>query len=267
MSRDDGWSTRAVRERCERLRVTLAHHPSVSAAELAAYWPGGAENRATRGRGAWLYCYASLFRLMGRSEAAAASGDDQDALLAALAAEPVSVTLSDGSERLCFPKSYLALRWLAHADALLGAMLHSIEQIPYFASDEQEGLREEAMLGTTELQLALVWAAVHPGVGLPFDERRRLPPIPDEIRDITPLDIFAIIRTYRTANLQGLSALPLLTDGAEGGNRPSFAMWFSSVASESGLAVDVLMRERPLVQLLSQARLASAAREPVGRAN
>lgn len=255
-----------VRERCQNLKAALQGRASITAAELAEYWPGGTGNPETRGRGPWLFCYASYARLMGRAEAAAASGDSQDTLLAALAADPVPVTLSDGAEYSCHPKSYLALRWMAHADALLGAMLHQIERIPYFASEEQESLREEAMLGTTELQLALVWAAIHPGVGLPFDEQRRLPPIPAEIQALTPLDLYRALQAYRTANLQGLAALPALTDGGTDGKRPTFAMWFSSMATESGLPADVLMRERPLTQLLAQARLNAAAREPAGRA-
>ena len=261
MPRDDGWSTGAVRERCTNLRAALLQRASVTPVELDEYWPGGSQNPSTRGRGAWLYCLNSYARLMGRAEAAATSGDSQDALLAALAADPVPVTLTDGQEYSCHPKSYLALRWMAHADELLGAMLHSIGKIDYFASEEQEALREAAMLGTTELQLALVWAALHPGVGLPFDERRRLPPLPDSIRALTPHDIYRGLQAYRTANLQGLAALPALTDGAPEGKRPTFAMWFSSMATESGVSTDVLMRERPLNQLLVAARLHSRSRE------
>lgn len=257
---------RDVRERCQNLRAALQSRASVTAAELADYWPGGPGNPDTRGRAPWLFCYASYARLMGRAEAAASAGEAQETLLAALAADPITVTLTDGTEHACHPKSYLALRWMAHADALLGAMLHQMERIPYFASDEQETLREEAMLGTTELQLALVWAAVHPGVGLPFDEQRRLPPIPDTVQALTPLDLYRILQAYRQANLQGLAALPALTDGAPDGKRPTFAMWFSAMATESGLPTDVLMRERPLAQLLAQARLSAAAREPAGRA-
>lgn len=253
---------RDVRERCQNLKATLQGRASVTAAELAEYWPGGTGNPETRGRGPWLFCYASYARLMGRAEAAAASGDSQDALLAALAADPVSVTVPDGATYLCHPKSYVALRWLAYADALLGAMLYQIERIPYFAADEQESLREEAMLGTTELQLALVWAAVHPGPGLPFDERQRLPAIPADIQAISPLGIYRVIQAYRTANLQGLAALSSLTDGAADGKRPTFAMFFAGLATESGVSADSLMRERPLVQLMAQARLSVLAREP-----
>jgi hypothetical protein len=260
--RDDGWSVGAVRERCQNLKASLQSRASVSAVELAQYWPGGAENPEKRGRGAWIFCYASYARFMGRAEAGKASGQSQDALLAALAADPVPVTLTDGTTYQCHPKSYLALRWMAHADALLGAMLHSMAKIDYFASDEQESLREEAMLGTTEIQLALGWAAVHPGVGLPFDERTRLPAMPAHIASLTPLDLYRIVQAYRAANLQGLSALPALTDGAPEGNRPTFAMFFANIAAENGVSPDALMRERPLVQLLAQARLSALSREP-----
>lgn len=262
MPRDDGWSVSAVRERCQNLKAALQYRASVSPVELAEYWPGGTANPERRGRGPWLYCYASYSRLMGRAEAASASGDSQEALLAALAAEPVAVTLPEGTTFQCHPKSYLALRWLAHADALLGAMLHQMERIPYFQTDEQDSLREEAMLGTTELQLALVWAAVHPGPGLPFDERQRVPAIPPEIQAISPIGVYQVLQAYRSANLQGLAALPALTDGAVDGSRPTFAMFFAAMAQESGLSSAALMRERPLVQLLAQARLSALSREP-----
>lgn len=251
-----------MRERCQNLKASLQHRASVTPVELAAYWPGGSGNPDTRGRGPWLYCYASYARLMGRAEAMAATETTQDDLLRALAADPVRVELADGSELFCYPKSYLALRWMAHVDALLGAMLFQMEKIPYLDSAAQEDLREEALQGSTELQLALVWAAVYPGVGLPFDERQRLPAIPDIIRALTPLALYQIVRAYREANLQGLAALPALTDGASDGQRPTFAMFLAGLAQEHGLPADVLMRERPLVQLLAQARLSAAAREP-----
>lgn len=260
----EGWTRDDLRARCTQLRDALTAAGTVPTDRIAAYWPGGAEN-PNRGMGGWIYCYASLGRLHGedavRRELAGGARGEQD-LLAALAAEPVAVTLPEGTTFQCHPKSYLALRWLAHADALLGAMLHQIERIPYFQADEQESLREEAMLGTTEMQLALVWAAVHPGPGLPFDERQRIPTIPPEIQAISPIGIYQVLQAYRTANLQGLAALPALTDGAVDGRRPTFAMFFASMAQESGLSADALMRERPLVQLLAQARLSALSREP-----
>jgi hypothetical protein len=260
--RDDGWSVGAVRERCQNLKASLQYRASVPAAEVDRFWPGGAENPEQRGRGAWLFCYASLARLMGRAEAAQAAGTNQDTLLDALAALPVAVTVVEGTTFQCHPKSYLALRWMAQVDRLLSAMLDVAARIPLMASEQQEELREEARIATVELQLALLWAAVHPGPGLPFDDRELLPAIPEPIRAISPLGIYQVLRAYRTANLQGLAALPALTDGELDGTRPSFAMWFASLATESGLSADVLMRERPLTQLLAQARLSALAREP-----
>lgn len=264
MPRNDGWSTGAVRERCTHLRAALQGRASVAAEELAAYWPGGAENSARRGRGAWLYCYASYSRLMGRAEAAKAASATEDALLTALAATPVAVTLTTGAVVHCHPKSYLALRWMAHADTLLGAMLDCMDRIPFLTEERQEDLREQALQGTTQLQLALAWAAGHPGVGLPFDAQATLPAPPDWVVDLTPQDLYRILKGYREANLQGLAALPALTSGAPEGPRPTWAIFFAHRSTESGLAADVLMRERPLAQLLAEARLAAAVHERVG---
>lgn len=266
------WSVRALHQRCQRLREALEARGAQPEA-LAAYWPGGAEN-THRGRGAWVYAYAQLVRLTGetdlRRQMASAGGGEAD-LLAALAAEPVAVTVTGvpagetaPAQRHAHPKSYAALRWLARDDTLLGAVLGQLDLLPVPRSPADQDLADRALAASIGVQQRMAWAALHPGPDLPFDPLAETPDPPPKITALTPMDLVAVLRAYRQANQRGLMALPRLTGAEPGGrDRPTWAMFFATVAQDrGGIAPEELMRERPLDQLIVQARLARLARTP-----
>lgn len=169
------WSVRALRARCQVLRTSLAL-PNVgggralaTAAELAAYWPGGSHNRQ-RGRGAWIVCWGNYVAFSRRRETLTPRLD-LDALrevqAKALTGRPELVRCADGVERAVYQKSYPAHEVCTALDAAI-RHLAGVELLEA-TLPEHVGARTQAPVLRSFAVRLWLWAVTHPEAGLPFD--------------------------------------------------------------------------------------------------
>jgi hypothetical protein len=271
------WTTPDLKRRCVELREDLAQGGAASAEELAAYWPGGAEN-TYGGRGGWIYCYSQLSRFVARLERRAPGSDasiarDDARVLAALRGAPVAVTAlgprADGTAWQVHPKSFEALLYLHALDAQLGYALAAKQR---FDAALLAGLLDAATAAqlptiaatVSELQLLCCWIVTTPGPGVPEGARALEPAIPAELRALDAVAILALVRAHQQL-LGRAHVVRALIDEAtehESGQRPSWSLFLGSLAVEWGEDAGVLARQRTLESLLATARLGAAARRP-----
>src|SRR5690348_13232097 len=91
--RRDAWSASEIKERCRGMRQTLTVRALATPEEIAAYWPGGAENQE-KGKGGWIYCYANYVGFLRRAEARKPTSATADrVMLEALRGEPARLEL------------------------------------------------------------------------------------------------------------------------------------------------------------------------------
>lgn len=270
-ARTDSWSVRGLKERCELLRTDLEASRLATPEELAAYWPGGANNTAEPGRGQWIFCYANYVRFRGRSEYRESVAAQGEAIaLRLLAAAPVVIATEGLPEGAPQPlavhrKSAWALGHLAahdlaiaHLDAHLQALRGSLAKGDVQLATAIQHARAE------ELALC-VWAVTHPGPGLPWEPTQEPPPAPDWVRALDPFVTLRVQQTQQRANGTDLVAMkPLLAPDPDATGRGGtlFAGLFAGIAAELGFTPEDVIRSRPLLTLLAQGQLrASAIRE------
>lgn len=257
------WTVRALRERCQHLRRSLTAR-GTDASECAAYWPGGAEN-PTRDRGAWVHCYANLVGMLRVADLHAAPGRADGAIAAALAAEPASVTLSDGTVRTVQPKSYHALRWLDTLDHTVQGWAGLMASL---RPDAPEELKALALAPLAESLAVRLWAWViteglpDAPAALPFDEDAAPAP-PAWTSRLTPEDLLTLARAHAEVNGHRLRIIAeAFPSDRTGGSRLPLSGFLGTAAQELGQRPATLLRQWSLGEVFAQAiAAAQAARE------
>jgi hypothetical protein len=258
------WSKKDLRRRCENLRAVAERRKLATADELAAFWPGGEENTEP-GAGAWIYCYASYVRIMGRDEDGSAfqrakQARLDQALADALACVPESVRCDDGETRTVHPKSYHALRWLDSLDRQLSVVLEQ-------ASREVETTADYAVQALAPLAESLcvrlwAWVLTEKGPGLPFDEEQAPEP-PEWTKRLTAGDILHLAEAHVRVNHRRNAVIANAFPGEKGGeSRLTLAGFLGTVADDLSVRPFDLLRRWSLGELFAQrVTAAQAARE------
>jgi len=265
MGRSDGWSVTGLKDRCRRCRTAVLDQRLATEDELAAYWPGGAEN-PEQGLGAWIYCYANLIRFLGRGEQSAPSGNAEAALLQraaldALRGAPVRVELvhrqQDGTPVAVavHPKSFDALVFCEELDANLRWMRDRL----LWLRERDDADSTQAMTALwreiTEHHHVLCALVCHEGPGAPWP-LTTMPPreaLPAWALTLDPFDVVAILAAHLEVNGRRLRQVcQLVAPMPSEGTPPAWSTLALSGATATGQPVEALFRDRSLVSWVAE---------------
>jgi len=250
------WTAADLRRRCGDLRRAVVRARVADEDEVARYWPGGAVNTETHRLGRWVFCYANLIRLMGRTEQRDADARVDAAVASALSAEPMRVTLSNGTAVAVYPKSYHALRWLDSLDRSVRDLvgLAATAQV-----DTSDAIKALALAPLVESLAVRLWAWVltegsaDAPAALPFDEATTPEP-PAWTSMLAPEDLLLLARAHVEVNGRRLriisDAFPSETSSA---SRLSLSGFLGTAAQELGQRPATLLREWSLGEVFAQA--------------
>lgn len=263
------WDEAGLEQRCTDLRGALSESGLAASAELASYWPGGAENDE-EGLGAWIYCYASYVRMLGRMDeqrTEAKAAEAEQAVLAALREEPGLVELvrplePDGSPYLTiYPKSFEALCHLEARDRELGRLGVALDYLQQ-APDSEVAERVRTVYEEIGYQTrVIVWALTTEGPGLPFPPEAARPEPPAWTTRLDAGDILQALRTHQHVNGRRIDLIGILLGAAPGPKRRgSWTVLGATASSELGVSTRTLLRDRSLAAWLAQITLTADAK-------
>lgn len=172
-------------------------------------------------------------------------------------------------EVFVYPKSFLALVECHNRGQRLGWLAARIQELQTLEAPtaEQLELMERATAEMTYQQRILAWIVTTPGPGLPYPEFRTEELVPPaEFDEWDGWDHLAVLHAFQEANSLKQPALDRLLQGIPredgGGWLNAWSVFFGSLAQETDdKDSHRLMRDRPLVGLLGQVRLAAGARD------
>lgn len=265
-------SLRAVKAQCRTLADELLRTGAASAEAITGVRPGGSENPARDGA-AWLRFYGQLQLFRGRSQSPAAErarqgednpGDDS-MTLAALAGAPTVVRIA-GVDRAVYPKSLAALLHCHGRDVVLGKLAALLARLKDAdANDEHADLVAESVDEIEYHTGVCAWIALTEGPGLPFPKHDRRPAIPDDIATLGAIGFLEINRAFARVNWVNLRAMQSLLepeddDGEPNRARPSWSVFFGSLAIELHEDPMTLIENRALVSVMASTSLAASSR-------
>lgn len=259
-----------LQQRCETLRRVLSDSPGLcTPAELADYWPGGAENLNTELTG-WIYCYANLLRFWGRDEGEQRRAkDDADRLVLeqTLAGKPEAVDLDrvdDTGHRASvnvYPKSMYALQHAMDRDVVLRHLAEQYHLLDRLNTPTAGELQGRCLVEMGYQQRLLVWLVCSEAPGLPWPDENNRPDPPDWTGELSPLDVVKVVQAHRRVNgtnLQVAAAILGLERADDGTTKEpmSWATLMASLPKYLGKTTRALMRDEPLVPLVTQVMVA-----------
>lgn len=257
------WDEAGLAARCADLRDSLLSLGHVSQADLADYWPGGAENHEAP-PGNWIFCYAQLVRMLGWESPEASALERAAAereVLAALRREPAHLelvqALPDGRSHLTvYPKSFHALLRLDEQDALLARLAEAAEQLRQGPASTLTERLGQVLEEIEYQQQVCVWILTTPGVGLPFGDADLRPVPPTWLAELDAADLVRVLRAHREVNGRRVAALSALIGRARKTvGRASWAVIGASAASELHTASYTLFRDWSLAEWMAQYHL------------
>ncbi len=266
MHAKDGWGIDEVRRRCRDLREVLVASPELCTPEdLAAYWPGGVENR-TGGRGGWTYCYAMYVAFLFRSKTTPDQDEqsdlvEQQATLDAFREKPVTVELvgvgphGTPATIAVYPKSFDTLSLIDEIDAQCKWLAERLVWLEKQWGAEAALKVPEAMRELTELHLTIVWILTHPGASAPFNPATGLPDLPPEARLYDPLDVLRICQAHHQVNRKRIGIVVGSIRQSGGKGQASWTTLAVGAAKALRQPIETLMRNRSLGAWLAQAAI------------
>ena len=246
---------------CEFKRRHIEARKLATKEEVASFWP---QRRAAR-LDVWQHTHSRLVRLLAREETRVSNLDHAEAdaqIIRDLKAEPVTVQVfPPGHEPATVqvhPKNYPTLAEFFHTrDWLVGLLAGHLDVLR-----EKGGFAHFELIERTSRELsrqyqALAWAACTEGPGLPAGITDSEPAIPEPFSLLAPADLLRIHEGYVRVNHLQLEALQVLVepDGKASRERPSFSLFFSTLAFKLHCPVESLLYDRPLASLLAQVKL------------
>jgi hypothetical protein len=270
---------RDLERRCGELETDLLRGRKIADVVLDAERPGTSTKREDTAL-EWLAYLLWLLETARAAERPVAmaknSGTNNaelDAALSAAAAEkPEPVRCSDGTTRYVYPKSYHSLEWLTSLDVAHRAALDAAIVADALAVPEDRAVSHLAPL-IRDLHVRLwAWILTFQGPGLPFADDAPLPEPPRWTGDLSPDDLFALLRAHHTANVRRLSliarAFPSDADAGGEQSRLSLSGFIAAAAAElEPNAARRLIRETSLGQLFAtRVAAAESARASLARA-
>lgn len=265
-----GWGRRDLKARCRELRELLAAAPHLATpAELADYWPGGAQNKLPPD-GQWVYCYAQYSALWRRTERSDPTAEDQDrsraALLDAFREKPLAVELvarqADAVPQTVFvhPKSLDTLELIGELHGIILWLLAQITRAEEHWSAEDALRRSDLQREVTELHLTQCWILTHEGCEAPFNPAQDLPPLPARFRAWHEVDLLNVLRAHHTLHQQRIDLICRILHGrgTATGEPASWDTLVTVAARRQRMPAEHLMRRRSfgawLAQLVGEAR-------------
>lgn len=276
-----------LRAECEALVPTVRHDAGVSDEQIAAWRPGGPENRDSPGRPAsdarcWLRFYRWLHRALAVAHARqptpggeGALAEAEGAAMLALAEVPEVVELGtplewegETIERVAVhPKGLRAAITMHALDLRISAFAYHRDAHRESADPDGQAVVALALEGIAEATALLVWAACHPGPWLPWDPVSEPDPTPPGwVAGLSVLDTYRIASAMQKVMAQRLLLLePLMAPDPQDGTprrRLSWSAFAAEAAKELGISDRDLHYARSLPQIVASRRLvASAERE------
>lgn len=251
------------------LRATIA--AGGIAAELLKHQPGGELNADTSARG-WLRYYQQLHRthavLVNHGQV---DGSGQgthglaiaDALSDAGADVPVAVTMSDGSTRFVFPKSYHALRWLDALDLELQVIAREVAALRADGNVRAAGAIASGTLLQSYGVRLWAWIITHRDCDLPFEDDVASPKPPKWTTKLTVEDLLRLFEGHREVNRSRLDLIgrAFPADPSSSSRLPLSGL-LGSYANEHNLRMPQVLRRTSLGSIYAQTVAASqSARE------
>lgn len=266
--------TRELKERSAEIAETLLFRDLATPEELEAYQPGGKENSDTGTMGVVFY-YATMVRMCERirkipERADTARAATESEIADALRGAPEYVTLAglslkgDPTIVAVYPKGYDCLDWLALRDAEIKWLIEQRQKLIEQAIPVDVDLIDVVSRGIAYLYGLIVHAITSPGPWLPWGDGEPPEELPEDCKDMNPLDVVRIHAAFVRVNqlrLAGLSALLNKKHGDEATKRPSWLSFLATQAAEHGADVKLLMRNRDLPSLIATALVAAEVRQ------
>lgn len=262
---DAGWNDEGLRMRCERMRAALLARGHADQAEVDSYLPGGAANDETDPLGGWIYCYGQLSRLLDRlnpDPGPVRAAEAEAAISAALREEPVVVQLpaplTNGRSHLAVhPKSLHALLHMAARDQILGRLGIALEYLREQPDGDAATLVRPIMSELSYQQRCQVWAACHPGPGLPFEDDSMYPEPPRWTLEVEVLSVLQVMRAHNVVNGHRLALLRNMLHRRSSGGDAAHLSWATLAvlgARELGVpgGARAVLREHSLERFLAE---------------
>lgn len=238
--------------------------------EVKTWRPGGANN-PDRGAQGLLKFLTRLHRFHARGEGKnTTSRSIQDSqVLEALRDQPVTVHLPSHSVNTepirVYPKSMSALMMVHGLDVQLTWMCAQREELLRMTSPEALEALPLVLDAISYTYHLLVWIVTSEGPGAPFAAQDDAPEIPEWITKLEPWDFIVICQAHQQ-HLMRLSALTALLDDKKTPEspsvRPSWSVFYGTLALDMGQPVDLLLKHRSLVSLMASVRLANYSKTP-----
>lgn len=271
------WSKKQLISICSRLRDHILARELAGEDELLDYWPADCGCAATRDttcgtctrvpKHEWYMAHSQLVRMNGRDEWYRGTTTDaaDRALLQQLNEDPVSVRLLSGHTVQLYPKGYHALMFIQNRDWLC-SWLAALEQLIQTAVNEQQLTKHQldSPISTLDMiadelahQMAVILnVAMYEGPS--FDPIQAEDP-PDWLRDMMPIDIARLNRTFFKINLPNLTQMPYLVGprkpGKQQQKRAGWSVFYSRAGKALGVDPQELMRNKSLAALLVHVNL------------
>jgi hypothetical protein len=232
--------------------------------EVQSNKPGKPDNPDRDAR-AWLRYYTALQRahaLVTKTSLPSSPADDAT-VLDALRGEPVEVPLIRKGERVwVHPKSLNAALYVHALDLKLAWLMSQKATLEKRGTAGDVLMLQSVYEAISYVYQLLCWIVCTEGPTMPFDSTELDPRPPEWIVALEPWDVVRICQAHQKLMLR-LHALSALIDEEsqheENGTRPSWSMFYSTMAVELKESAVNLIKLRSVGEMLAMARMNAAA--------
>lgn len=240
--------------------MAVSKLPGITPAILAAQRPGGASNRDASATGAlsylqWLSTEYGKGPMTPKASSKRWDPLAMDDMRAALAAEPVMLTMSTGHTVAVYPKGEAALHRLAVNQV---ALKWASTRWLHFTTIEDPNADALLAMGKCAdlvdyLQAEFAEIVTHPGAWIPWDEASGgTHPVAEWTRDLTSTDHLALRAAYLEVNLRRINAIAERTRGfANGGDPMPLAVFMGVMADEQHVKPEEYTRRYSLGEIFA----------------
>lgn len=224
------------------------------------------EEAPKRGTGAreWLAYYVQLHRRHAFLSKRSGTGAEDAEVLDALRGQPIVVEMvsKDDQQVQVYPKSLHASLYVHALDLKLAWLLAQKNLLERRGTAGDVLMLSKVYEAITYVYQLLVWVVCSEGPSMPFDTNDPDPTPPEWVMRMEPWDVLRICQAHQKllARLQALSAL--IDEGTQRektGIRPSWSMFYSTMAVELKDSAVNLIKLRSVGEMLAMARMNAAA--------
>lgn len=262
--RSQGVGRDVLEARIATLEPTVLRQGNVTSEQLAEWRPGGKENPDPSASGLLTYlCQLHRWHATGPQQPTSSASprwtpQALDDVRAALAADPVYVTLASGERRGVFPKSQFALHRIAFLDRALAWAAE--QRLALELAHATDAVQLEALQAGIQLQTRLerefAEIVCHPGPELPWPDGAGWdPPLAPWSATLDPLDLLALRKAFLDVNLLRLHTISERTRALADGDTEAMplASFLGVMANDLGVQPSVIARQWSLGEVFAQA--------------